>query len=91
MLCTHSASVLAGNLGRVSMSKQEMVRSPHSEHSHTAGQESASEPGLLMERAASSREHVTACMSVCPRSEERAEWVEVKWSRGGAQQGPGGL
>lgn len=38
---TYSISVLAGNLGRISMSKQEMVWDLHSEHSQTAGQESA--------------------------------------------------
>lgn len=38
---TYNISVLAGNLGRISMSKQEMVRDLHSEHSQTAGQESA--------------------------------------------------
>lgn len=38
---TYNISVLAGNLGRISMSKQEMVWDLQSEHSQTAGQESA--------------------------------------------------
>ena len=39
--------MLSGNLGKVSMSKQEMVKNFHSEHSHTEGHGSGSaeEPG----------------------------------------------
>ena len=44
---TYNVSVLAGNLGKLSMSKQEMVKNFHSEHSHTEGHVSGSaeEPG----------------------------------------------
>ena len=66
-LCTptYSVSVPAGNLGRISMSKQEMVWLLHSEHSHTAGQEDAgaSDTVLLMGRVTSvNSAHVITCI-----------------------------
>lgn len=55
--------MLAGNLGRISMSKQEMVRDPHSEHSQTAGQEAAaSEEPLAGRRMSVNSAHVISCM-----------------------------
>ena len=59
---TYSVSVLAGNLGRLSMSKQEMVCVLHSEHSHTSGQESASDAELTGRLTSASSAHVTTCM-----------------------------
>lgn len=60
---TYNISVLAGNLGRISMSKQEMVRDLHSEHSQTAGQESAASEEPLTGRMTSvNSAHVIICM-----------------------------
>lgn len=59
---TYSVSVLAGNLGRVSMSTQEMVRVLHSEHSHSAGQESTCEPALIRRMTSVNRTRVITCM-----------------------------
>lgn len=58
---TYSVSVLAGNLGRASMSKQEMVRLLHSEHSQTAGQASAPEAALQAGSVRSASSAIT-CM-----------------------------
>lgn len=59
---TYSVSVLAGNLGRVSMSTQEMVRVLHSEHSHSAGQESTCEPALTRRMTSVNSARVITCM-----------------------------
>lgn len=59
---TYSVSVLAGNLGRISMSKQEIVWVLHSVHSQTAGQESASDTALIGRLTSVNSAHVTTCM-----------------------------
>lgn len=60
---TYNISVLAGNLGRISMAKQEMVCDLHSEHSQTAGQESAASEEPLTGRMRSvNSAHVITCM-----------------------------
>lgn len=59
---TYSVSVLAGNLGRISMSKQEIVWVLHSVHSQTTGQESASDTALIGRLTSVNNAHVITCM-----------------------------
>lgn len=57
--------MLAGNLGRISMSIQEMVRLFHSPHSHTAGQESTAFDARALARRLKSvnSAHVITCIA----------------------------
>lgn len=65
LMPTYSVSVLAGNLGRISISKQEMVRLLHSVHLHTAGQEStvSDAPALARRLTSVNSAHVITCIA----------------------------